>query len=124
MPYAAVPCSREDVCTPIPRQYQNDTNTSHFERKYAPADAHLWRWSRRQRWHRNCPTGRESPLAAELKGRGNMPRKPAMTAQFWGVRGSIPSPGTTTVRYGGNTSCVSVEMGKKHRLVLDAGTGI
>src|SRR5919197_2545861 len=53
-----------------------------------------------------------------------MPRKPAMTVQFWGVRGSIPSPGTTTVRYGGNTSCVSVELGKKHRLVLDAGTGI
>ena len=47
-----------------------------------------------------------------------------MTVQFWGVRGSIPSPGTSTVRYGGNTSCVSVEVGKKSCLVLDAGTGI
>src|ERR671923_1004131 len=49
---------------------------------------------------------------------------PAMTLQFWGVRGSIPTPGPTTVRYGGNTACVSVELGHDTLLVLDAGTGI
>lgn len=43
--------------------------------------------------------------------------------RFWGVRGSIPIPGTGTVRYGGNTSCVELGCGK-HRLVIDAGTGI
>ena len=48
----------------------------------------------------------------------------AMTLQFWGVRGSIPTPGPTTVRYGGNTACVSVDLGHGTLLVLDAGTGI
>lgn len=49
---------------------------------------------------------------------------PSMTITFWGVRGSIPSPGATTVRYGGNTSCVSVDLGTEYQLVFDAGTGI
>ena len=48
----------------------------------------------------------------------------AMTLQFWGVRGSIPTPGPATVRYGGNTACVSVDLGHGTLLVLDAGTGI
>ncbi|MTJ12496.1 MBL fold metallo-hydrolase [Anabaena sp. UHCC 0187] len=43
--------------------------------------------------------------------------------QFWGVRGSIPCPGLDTVRYGGNTPCVSMQVGGK-RLVFDAGTGL
>lgn len=47
-----------------------------------------------------------------------------MTVKFWGVRGSIPSPGKITTRYGGNTSCVSVHLGADKVLVLDAGTGI
>ena len=42
---------------------------------------------------------------------------------FWGVRGSVPSPGPTTTRYGGNTSCVSI-MADDKILILDAGTGI
>ena len=53
-----------------------------------------------------------------------MQQQSAMTVQFWGVRGSIPSPGPTTMRYGGNTSCVSVATGDDTILVLDAGTGI
>ena len=43
--------------------------------------------------------------------------------EFWGVRGSVPSPGPTTARYGGNTSCVSITKDNKI-LILDAGTGI
>jgi len=43
--------------------------------------------------------------------------------KFWGVRGSIPVPGPTTVRTGGNTSCVEVECGN-NTIILDAGTGI
>lgn len=46
---------------------------------------------------------------------------------FWGTRGSIPTPGGSTARYGGNTPCVSLEYleGDGRRiLVLDAGTGI
>lgn len=43
--------------------------------------------------------------------------------QFWGVRGSIPAPGSETVRYGGNTSCVEMRAGGK-RLIFDGGTGL
>ncbi len=43
--------------------------------------------------------------------------------KFWGVRGSFPCPQTNRLRYGGNTSCVSLQIDQK-LLVLDAGTGI
>ena len=43
---------------------------------------------------------------------------------FWGVRGTIPSPGAHTARYGGNTACVEVRTGDGHLVILDAGTGI
>ncbi len=42
---------------------------------------------------------------------------------FWGTRGSIPTPGRSTFRYGGNTACVEVRSGNRV-LILDAGTGI
>lgn len=45
--------------------------------------------------------------------------------KFWGVRGSIPSPGPDTIRYGGNTICLEARCGKANRLVIiDAGSGI
>jgi phosphoribosyl 1,2-cyclic phosphodiesterase len=43
---------------------------------------------------------------------------------FFGVRGSIPTPGEETLRYGGNTACVHVVLADKTDIVLDAGTGI
>jgi phosphoribosyl 1,2-cyclic phosphodiesterase len=46
-----------------------------------------------------------------------------MNIRFWGTRGSIPSPGKSTVKYGGNTSCVEVRAGNQI-LIFDAGTGI
>jgi len=45
------------------------------------------------------------------------------TVTFWGVRGSIAAPGPDTIRYGGNTPCVTVEY-DGHMVILDAGTGI
>jgi phosphoribosyl 1,2-cyclic phosphodiesterase len=45
------------------------------------------------------------------------------TVKFWGVRGSIPSPGPHTVRYGGNTPCVAMQVGGKY-LIFDGGTGL
>lgn len=45
-----------------------------------------------------------------------------MRITFWGVRGSIASPGPDTAGVGGNTSCVEVVC-EKTRLILDAGTG-
>jgi len=46
-----------------------------------------------------------------------------MHIRFWGTRGSLPKPGPTTLRYGGNTSCVEVRMPDGTLLVLDCGTG-
>jgi len=43
--------------------------------------------------------------------------------KFWGVRGSIPVPGPSTVRYGGNTSCIEIRADGE-LIVLDAGSGI
>ena len=47
-----------------------------------------------------------------------------MKVKLWGTRGSIPSPGPETIRYGGNTSCVGVTLSDGSLLALDAGTGI
>ena len=47
-----------------------------------------------------------------------------MKVRFWGVRGSIPVPGPSTNRYGGNTSCVEVRPRGADPFVIDAGTGI
>ena len=45
------------------------------------------------------------------------------TVKFWGVRGSLPVPGPHTVRFGGNTSCVQIQIGER-LIILDAGSGI
>lgn len=45
------------------------------------------------------------------------------SVKFWGVRGSIPTPGECTVRYGGNTACVEMLVNGK-RLIFDGGTGL
>lgn len=47
-----------------------------------------------------------------------------MKFKFWGVRGSIPTPGPKTVKYGGNTTCIEVRTADNKLLILDAGTGI
>lgn len=47
-----------------------------------------------------------------------------MKVRLWGVRGSIPSPGPQTVRYGGNTTCIEVRSEAGDLVILDAGTGI
>ena len=52
-----------------------------------------------------------------------METKIKMKVKLWGVRGSIPTTGPDTEKYGGNTSCASVVY-DDHLLVLDGGTGI
>jgi phosphoribosyl 1,2-cyclic phosphodiesterase len=47
-----------------------------------------------------------------------------MKATIWGCRGSLATPGPSTVRYGGNTSCVEIRARSGAVIVLDAGTGI
>lgn len=51
------------------------------------------------------------------------PSASAARLKFWGVRGSIPVPGSSTLRYGGNTTCVELRADGEI-IVLDAGTGI
>ena len=48
---------------------------------------------------------------------------PSTRLRFWGVRGSIPVPGSSTVGYGGNTSCIEVRADGEI-IVLDAGSGM
>ncbi len=60
------------------------------------------------------PSGAPVP-AAQLR--------PGNLLRFWGVRGSIPTPGPTTVFYGGNTTCVEVRADGQ-LIVLDSGSGI
>jgi phosphoribosyl 1,2-cyclic phosphodiesterase len=48
----------------------------------------------------------------------------ALSITFWGTRGSIPAPGRATIRYGGNTPCLTIEDQQHRRLILDAGSGI
>jgi len=61
-----------------------------------------------------------------LSSSARKPRKPRraddFTVRFWGVRGSIPSPGPETARYGGNTPCLEVRGGGQ-QLIFDLGTG-
>ena len=47
-----------------------------------------------------------------------------MKVTFWGTRGSLAAPGADTARYGGNTSCVSLQGQEGTLLILDAGTGM
>ncbi len=47
-----------------------------------------------------------------------------MKLKFWGVRGSIPTPGKDTVRYGGNTPCLELRLDNDELIIFDAGTGI
>jgi len=52
-----------------------------------------------------------------------MSTQSAMSVRFWGVRGTLPSAGKATARYGGNTPCVEIRCDNR-LLIFDAGTGI
>ncbi len=49
---------------------------------------------------------------------------PIYKLRFWGVRGSVPTPSLEKMRYGGNTSCLSIDLGEDEHLILDCGTGL
>lgn len=48
----------------------------------------------------------------------------AHTLTFWGTRGSIPTPGPETARYGGNTACIGIAGADGRLVILDAGSGL
>ncbi len=47
-----------------------------------------------------------------------------MKIRFWGVRGSIPTPGPNTIKYGGNTTCIEIRTDQNQLIILDGGSGI
>jgi phosphoribosyl 1,2-cyclic phosphodiesterase len=54
---------------------------------------------------------------------GEIDQPHQFTVKFWGVRGSVPTPGFETIRYGGNTACVEIQVANQ-RIIFDAGTGL
>lgn len=52
------------------------------------------------------------------------PPSPRLVVRCWGARGTVPSPGAATLRYGGHTTCVELTTPDGQRAVLDAGSGI
>lgn len=68
-------------------------------------------------------SGVESPDIFSSDNNGNVQEGDRFIAHFWGVRGSIPTPSDDTIRYGGNTACVEIQVASK-RLIFDGGTGL
>ena len=65
------------------------------------------------------------PLDTETFGdRVNKILNDQITMTFWGVRGTLPVPGEKTLKYGGNTSCVSLEFPRDQFFIFDGGSGI
>ncbi len=49
---------------------------------------------------------------------------PSYKLRFWGARGTVATPSAGKLRYGGNTSCLAVELGDRECIILDCGTGV
>jgi phosphoribosyl 1,2-cyclic phosphodiesterase len=71
------------------------------------------------------PQLKSPPQTSANLGKGSSTLMPSASAslRFWGVRGSVPTPGPSTLKYGGNTSCLEVRADGK-MIILDAGTGL
>lgn len=63
------------------------------------------------------------PSTSTVEGPGASQVSAPFLLKFWGVRGSIPTPGPTTLQYGGNTSCLELRTAGQI-IILDAGTGL
>jgi phosphoribosyl 1,2-cyclic phosphodiesterase len=67
--------------------------------------------------------GREPDAVSSGRGAGATSVAAGFTVRFWGVRGTVPCPGSSTMRYGGNTACVEMRCGSQ-QLIFDAGSGL
>ena len=82
-------------------------------------------------WERLTTNHEPPPSSTDASAAQPSPQKPEARkvddgvthVRFWGVRGSTPTPGPSTVHYGGNTSCVEVRADGEI-IILDAGSGI
>ncbi|MEM1239970.1 MAG: MBL fold metallo-hydrolase [Cyanobacteria bacterium P01_H01_bin.26] len=63
-------------------------------------------------------------VSAHLSGKEITPQKKLYPSiKFWGVRGSVPTPGAATAFYGGNTPCIEI-LADQQRFIFDGGTGL
>ncbi|MBX2863888.1 MAG: MBL fold metallo-hydrolase [Leptolyngbyaceae cyanobacterium MAG.088] len=63
-------------------------------------------------------------VSAYMSGKeSTLNHQPYLSIKFWGVRGSIPTPGAATAFYGGNTSCIEI-LTDQQRFIFDGGTGL
>ncbi len=63
-------------------------------------------------------------VSAYMSGQAStLQHQPYLSIKFWGVRGSVPTPGAATAFYGGNTSCIEI-LTDQQRFIFDGGTGI
>src|SRR5262249_40942140 len=103
------------------------TRSSRCRSETCPPTLRAWASRPPTRW----PTRSSAAFARRRRCRGCRPRgtssdpyrEATMRIRFWGTRGSLATPGPTTLRYGGNTSCVEVRADDGTLIVLDCGTG-
>ncbi len=63
-------------------------------------------------------------VSAYMSGKQSiLQHQPYLSIKFWGVRGSVPTPGAATAFYGGNTSCIEI-LTDQQRFIFDGGTGL
>jgi phosphoribosyl 1,2-cyclic phosphodiesterase len=63
-------------------------------------------------------------LPHDVMQRHSIRQEVAVRVQFWGTRGSIPKPGPTTIRYGGNTLCHEIRTARGTLVIIDCGSGL
>ena len=68
------------------------------------------------------PRGHLSAREVQAERKNAVRARAPFQVRFWGVRGSIPAPGPSTRRYGGNTPCVEMRVGNE-LMIFDLGSG-
>ncbi|MEA3307560.1 MAG: response regulator [Elusimicrobiota bacterium] len=66
---------------------------------------------------------KESNSKSAFRFSGSQGKEQGVKVCFWGTRGSCPCPGLNTVRYGGNTSCIEIRVGKL-LIIFECGSGL
>ena len=105
---------------------QSDTREDHDSR---PATVNGLNQGERLEWNGRKGTCRGAALSDGVGDVNKASERYEQKVTFWGVRGTLPTPGTETLHYGGNTSCVEVTSIDKFKerqtsIILDAGTGL
>lgn len=83
-----------------------------------------------QNWYVNCGNNllycaKILDRLMDLSYRSDKPHEVIrLRVRFWGVRGTVPTPGPGTVRFGGNTPCIDILTSDQQLIIIDAGTGI